>query len=112
MTQREEGEKKGCRARMVTWVQVEGKVWRSILGKRSIYVGVNMPGGFGAWKHVRLSQKYPVKSPKEGTWDSRDPSNSPAVAQQTHSCLPCHTGEQASTPAPPCGRWLHSSDNF
>lgn len=61
MKQREEGEKKGCRARMVTWVRVEGKDWRSILGKRSIYVGVNMPGGFGAWKHVT---EIPSEVPK------------------------------------------------
>lgn len=108
MKEREEGEKKGCRERMVTWVQVEGKVWLLILGKRSICMDVNIPGWSGAWKHTKLSQKYPVKSPKEETWDIKDPSNSPMIAQKTHSCLPCHTGKQASALAPPRGRWLHN----
>ena len=89
MKKREEGEK-GCRVRMVTWGHAEGKVWLLMLDKRHSHGDVKVSGGFGAWEQAKLSQKHPVKSPKEETWDLRDLRNSPRVAQQTYSCLLSH----------------------
>ena len=58
MKEREEGKKKGSRVRMVTRVDLEGKVWLLMLDKRSSYGDVKVSGGFGAWEQAKLSQKH------------------------------------------------------
>lgn len=43
-----EEEEKGCRARMVMWVRVQGKVQLLMLDNRSSHEDVKVSGGFGA----------------------------------------------------------------
>lgn len=48
----------GCRARMVMWVHVEGKVWLLMLGKTGSHGDIKVSGSLGAWKQGKLSQKH------------------------------------------------------